>query len=45
MKDSFVKMLIGMIGLTLTLALSPAPTMAASISQDVLAGLILNRAR
>jgi hypothetical protein len=36
-------MLIGLIGVTLTLALSSAPTMAASMSQDILAGLMINQ--
>jgi hypothetical protein len=36
-------MLMGLIGVTLTFALSPAPTMAATMSQDVVTGLMINQ--
>lgn len=43
MKRNLISMLIGLIGLTLTLALFPAPAMAATMSEDFLAGLMINQ--
>jgi hypothetical protein len=43
MKRNFVGIMIGLVGVTLMLVLSPTPTMAASMSQDVVTGLMINQ--
>jgi len=43
MKENFMSMLIGLIGMTLSLALFSAPTMAVTMSQDVPEGLMIKQ--
>jgi hypothetical protein len=43
MKRNFSGIMIGLLGVMLTLALSPAPAMAAKMNQDVLDGLMIQQ--